>query len=487
MPPLKAITLHSRPYAKRAIAWSCDGELAVAADDSFHIFVPEFPPPTGEDDDEAGRDPVTHDGASAGAASSQGQVPSSSSAFVPRPQFSQGARHLPVSYPPLSPHVNGHLFAAAGLPFPAARHTIAEVDLETGQERLVERVAADGEEANQPHGAGTGPISGVGSTLNHVVALGWSPSGLGRNRRPVLAVLTASGTLVLYGEGGSGGGADEDEDAAMPSPLGLGRQGIARDVQAWIVLWGVGERLMVPGQDEFGENIISFAWARAVAPGKALLAYLTDQKEVVILSVQSAFTQHTSRNGAAKALEASWLVREAARFMAAGPHPARGVTDPDYVPSGTSFGLCWSPWSGDAQASTSVLSYMDQNYIGFRRVNIKADLSAVEAETQDSDGLCLFLSTDAFVEWEDAVSSPFLFWLSLSMAETSVLLTDDSAMDCGRCDNVSRHHCQPFPAQALPGCSVSPAAAQEHRSSQHPRLRDDVSDRDRLRHESHTE
>ncbi|CRK09923.1 hypothetical protein BN1723_009093 [Verticillium longisporum] len=52
VPQLNTITLRSRPLTTHAITISCDAELAVAADDSVHIMLPEFPTP--EDDTRRG-------------------------------------------------------------------------------------------------------------------------------------------------------------------------------------------------------------------------------------------------------------------------------------------------------------------------------------------------------------------------------------------------------------------------------------------------
>uniref|UniRef100_A0A8H7TW19 Transcription factor IIIC 90kDa subunit N-terminal domain-containing protein n=1 Tax=Bionectria ochroleuca TaxID=29856 RepID=A0A8H7TW19_BIOOC len=41
--PLKTLNLKSRPLTNRALAWSCDGELAVATDEIIYIFLPEYP------------------------------------------------------------------------------------------------------------------------------------------------------------------------------------------------------------------------------------------------------------------------------------------------------------------------------------------------------------------------------------------------------------------------------------------------------------
>jgi hypothetical protein len=81
----------------------------------------------------------------------------------------------------------------------------------------------------------------------------------------------------------------------------------------------------------------------------------------------------------------------------------------DWVPHGTSFGLQWGPWLQNAGSRTCVISFVDRNYVGFRKVTIKdewarGELPSVKVEKEDTHGLCVHLSTDAFVEFEDAVS-----------------------------------------------------------------------------------
>jgi hypothetical protein len=82
--------------------------------------------------------------------------------------------------------------------------------------------------------------------------------------------------------------------------------------------------------------------------------------------------------------------------------------DPDFVPCGTSFGLRWSPWLEAGGSRTSLLSFIDRNYIGFRRITVKEPWIRGEApnlvvESKDIGGRCLHLSSDAFVEFEDGV------------------------------------------------------------------------------------
>ncbi len=345
--PLREITLNSRPIAKRAIRFSCDGDLAVTADDSVHVFVPEFP------DLSKRREKLKAQAAATGhqhAINPQDDTSDESDDDNPasqqythqplRAQFSEGAKHMPVSFPPLDPRVNRELFLAQKLPFPYEGALDADPqDLDSAADDSAPSDDDDDDAAfdsdgsngsgaglgfNRPYGAGYGPITGVGSSMNHVVAIGWSPSGLGVNRRPVLAVLTGSGTIAVFGDGG-------EVDNILPRA----NEGMLqrRELNSWVVLWGVGERLIVPGQQaEVSEYLRGFAWAREVGPGQALLATVNDVGEVAVLGVQCVFVEEEGRvevSGRAEAREgAVWLVREVARFKAEGPHEGSNVSYP---------------------------------------------------------------------------------------------------------------------------------------------------------------
>ena len=229
-----------------------------------------------------------------------------------RAQYSEGSKHMPVSYPPLDPRINRELFAAAGFPFPYDTVNEGESEEEDESEedddgrgqrgkKAGRRSRSDDEDEddddgeneggeviggrfnipNRPFGSGYGPITGVGSSMNHVVHMAWSPSGLGINRRPILGILTGSGTLAMYGDGNS-----------VANILPRANEGMLqhRELTSWMVLWGVGERLMVPGQQaDVSENVRGFAWAKEIAPGQALLATVNDLMEVAVVSVQSVY------------------------------------------------------------------------------------------------------------------------------------------------------------------------------------------------------
>jgi hypothetical protein len=85
--------------------------------------------------------------------------------------------------------------------------------------------------------------------------------------------------------------------------------------------------------------------------------------------------------------------------------------DPDYTPGSTAFSLKWSPWSFSGGLRIASLAVISKNHVGFRKIAIKVGWEpgqepSIEVEDSDSAGICLFLSTDAFVEWEDMVRLP---------------------------------------------------------------------------------
>ncbi|KAL2164792.1 hypothetical protein VTH06DRAFT_88 [Thermothelomyces fergusii] len=457
--PLREITVNSRPLVKRAIQFSCDGDLAVTADDSVHVFVPEFPDfskrrerlkarSTDQQyelgakgnwsvDHESSEDEDENDGG-----------PRSYNHQATRAQYSEGSKHMPVSFPPLDPRVNRELFAAQNIPFPhegavdvegqdaESNDDSAGSDDDDPYDSQDEEDQGTGLGSNRPYGAGYGPITGVGSSMNHVVGIGWSPSGLGVNRRPILGVLTGSGTLAMFGEGG------ESANILPRANEGMLQR---RELNSWIVLWGVGERLIVPGQQtEVSEYIRGFAWAGEIAPGQALLATINDLNEVAIISVQCVFVPDEDRSQGDSAFRAGprekvlWRVREECRFKAEGPHKETNQLDPDWVPFGTSFGLRWGPWLHTGGSRTCVLSFMDRSYVGFRKVTIeetwvRGEAPSLEVGSEDTHGMCVHLSTDAFVVFEDAIwtvdgvsSCRGLIATGFDLKQFHVALTGDS-------------------------------------------------------------
>lgn len=161
-------------------------------------------------------------------------------------------------------------------------------------------------------GVGCGKITSSGASLGQIIRVEWSPSGLGSNLRPVLTALTAHGAITCFGE-------HIDLRKGGPSILQV------RSFKNWRILWGLGAQLPLPvlGEDQrrergtdveiVDERITSFSWAREILPGKALLAYATDEGEVAIMSVQ-----FYSRDGAPD--YKGWEIQEVARFDGRGPH-----------------------------------------------------------------------------------------------------------------------------------------------------------------------
>ncbi|KAI8944941.1 hypothetical protein F4801DRAFT_158622 [Xylaria longipes] len=342
--PLESLNLAILPKTTHNITWSPDSELAVGCDDCVLVYVPEF-----------SRIPAPINGGRYDAG--------------PR-QYDEAALRFPIA-PLKSPDLNRHLFDQAGQEF-------------AGYASFT--------------GAGSGIITGHGSTLNHTVALAWSPCGLGRMNRAVLAVLTAAGIVTVYCQGASEvvGGA-------------VGRN--ARSLRPWVPAWHVGGGLLVPtdGHPSTGkkECITAFSWARDAHAGVAIMSYVNDEHEIVLLLVRA--THHAK---AAPGHPGTWTVREVARFMAEGPHPTPAdPTDPDYANCSSSFALSWSPWLKRGGSRTSIVSYVAHNHIGFRQVTLddpeeghhEHDLPSVHVARADTSGVCLYLSTDAFVVWEDKI------------------------------------------------------------------------------------
>lgn len=403
--PLHPIDLKSQPHNHRALAWSSDAELAVAADDSVTIYLPAFPfldpsqpfgldqdgvtndtaaavsedehgmgilpanlPANDEGDDDLGSDNEEDDdddddeeeGEEEGDEAGDGDAGNSSVLFgqqrsgqaqvqAQRQYADETSRKLWVSYPALHPELNLHVWEAAGKAMPLIRSGPSAVEDKGGlfgdgargvvpveggggepmegveeaaqqrqqQQQLEEKMMMEDamvQEVNSHPGAGTGVIGGAGSSLNHVVAVEWSPSGLGRNLRPVLAVLTGCGSLAVYGEGGP---LPFGSNAKPSRVVGLGKSAV-RDLQSWLALWSVGENFVVPGQEEFGygEFVKAFAWCGELSAGRALLSYMNDLREIVILSVGTTFRK-TPDHGLEEAI---WNVQEIARMETGGPH-----------------------------------------------------------------------------------------------------------------------------------------------------------------------
>ena len=55
-----------------------------------------------------------------------------------------------------------------------------------------------------------------------------------------------------------------------------------------------------------------------------------------------------------------------------------------------------------------MIAYVARNYVGFRRVTMQTpwprmETPEIDVSPVDSSGICLFLGSDAFVQWEDLV------------------------------------------------------------------------------------
>ncbi|GKT45780.1 uncharacterized protein ColSpa_05961 [Colletotrichum spaethianum] len=394
IPPLKTLTLKSRPLTSHALTFSCDAELAVAADDSIHVFLPEFPTPeeptstTTANKPSAPKDHAAQEAAEkdpAGLAAAAAVADAQDGSKTSRQQFYTYILRIPTSRKP-DPRMNAALFTAQDLAPPTY-----DDDYATSAGGVAEDLSSAFE------GVGSGTVTGYGASLNQVVAIEWSPAGLGRNLRAVLAVMLTSGALLVFGEGGGG-------------MVDLGAR--MRNFRDWRILWGVGANLPLPdaGSEDGAylpkDKVRSFSWAKYLGPGQALMAYATDQEEVVVLSVQYYLPNELDDESDARSH--IWEVEELARFDARGPHPSINIMDPDYIPYTSAFSLKWSPWLRSDGSRTAVLAYCARNYVGFRRITIPSKWARgagldFAVEEADLTGICTNLLADAFVEWEEAI------------------------------------------------------------------------------------
>ena len=264
--PLRTIHLKSRPLTSHALSWSCDGELAVATDDTIYIFIPEYPRGGGPDD--AGEDEELQS------------------------QFSLSYRASGLIRP--DPTINAQLCSFSGI-----------------------RVA--GPPANDENwfpGVGNGLVTGSGASICQIVRLEWSPNGLGCNLRPILTALSTNGGVYALGE-----------HIDMQSTMVAGMR--TRSFKAWKTLWGLGAQLPLPdasvedGFRNMNERIQSFSWAKELAPGRALMAYCNDAEEVAIMSIQ-LFPR--PREGEPSIDETIWDIREVGRFDGRGKHTKEDVS-----------------------------------------------------------------------------------------------------------------------------------------------------------------
>lgn len=347
--PLKTIHLKSRPLTPHALAWSCDAELAVATDDTIYIFLPEYP--KASDRDEASDEELQ--------------------------QFSLSFRAMGLIKP--DPMLNAQLCAFKGLTVTSPRTT----------------------EENWFTGVGSGLVTSSGASVCQVIRLEWSPNGLGCNLRPILTTLSSTGAIIAIGE---------HIDRQSTVITGMRTRGF----KAWKTLWGLGAQLPIPdssvedGYRNMNERIQAFSWSKEISSGRALLAYCNDAEEIAIMGIQ-LYSQPKPSDSTVE--EAVWDIQEISRFDGRGLHTkedATDTTDPDFVPHGSAFSLKWSPWFVSEGKRTALLAYLAKNYVGFRRITIKGDwvkgqLPGIEVEEKDMTAICTFLSTDAFIEWENTI------------------------------------------------------------------------------------
>lgn len=265
--PLKSIELRSRPLTGHCLAWSCDAELAVATDDVIYIFLPEYP--------KAGR-------------SSEGGEDESS-----QHQFSLSMRASGMIRP--DPNINGQICALQGIKIPVLR---------------------PGDE-NWFTGVGNGLVTGSGASVSQMIRLEWSPNGLGCNQRPILTALSTNGAIFALGE-------NIDPQSTVISGMRT------RSFKAWKTLWGLGAQMPIPdasteeGYRMVNDRIQSFSWAKEVSGGRALLAYMTDREEVVIMSIQLANRSKSAVNAAEE--QSRWEFQELGRFDGSGLHTREDVS-----------------------------------------------------------------------------------------------------------------------------------------------------------------
>ncbi|KAF5576499.1 hypothetical protein FPCIR_12562 [Fusarium pseudocircinatum] len=197
-----------------------------------------------------------------------------------------------------------------------------------------------------------------------------------------------------------------DRQSAMISGMRV------RSFKAWKTLWGLGAQLPLPDSNEedgyrnMNERIQAFSWAKEVATGRGLLAYCNDVEEVAVMAVQ-LFSQ--AKEGDPSSEETRWDIQEVGRFDGRGRHikeDAVDITDPDYVPHGSAFSLKWSPWLNGQGKRVAILAYLAKNHVGFRKITIIGNWERghpphIEVEKADMAAICMFLSTDAYIEWED--------------------------------------------------------------------------------------
>lgn len=323
-----------------------------------------------------------------------------------KPQFSLALTTCGIIRP--NPAINGPLCAFAGVSLPAGNF----------------------DEPTIFQGVGSGECTKSGSSLGQAVRVEWSPNGLGQNLRPILSVLTTSGSIVSLGEH-----VDNRTAATAASAR-------CRTFKHWKILWGLGARLPIPdgasadGLRYMNERVVSFAWSKEIGPGRALLAYVNDQRDVVVMAVQ--LVQKTQGQGlSAGEDESGWEIFEAARFDGRGRHDAGHAMDPDFVPSGGAYSVSWSPWFASGDFQTATIAYVAPHHVGFRRIVIEGEWRrgqdpAIQIEPADTVSICTFLSADAFVEWEDAIWHEGRAQMARGIIATPFVIKPFQVNLCGR-------------------------------------------------------
>ena len=292
VPPLTPFkVISTRLHTPQSLAWSGDGELAVAADDSLHVYLPHFrnEPRLGEEEEE---DSEGEDGDESEAGRGSGEDGAERPWFlrkVIRGKRQYSAAPLRVLIPQMTdPRVNQNLLAKRGA------------------------VVNFNEEEDDFMGVGVGVVTGFGSALNQAAAVQWSPSGLGPNSRPIVTALLTKGMILAWGE--MLGGKEQAVD------------GGTRDFRYWKMLWGLGGSMPLPEGGKFsvkGDKVKAFSWAGEIGVGRALLGYHTDADELVVMAVQYVESvEYEGMNSDGPV----WRVDEVLRVKVPGPHVRADVS-----------------------------------------------------------------------------------------------------------------------------------------------------------------
>ena len=283
VPPLAPFKIiGTRLHTPQSLSWSPDGELAVAADDSVHIYLPHFRNERllGDEEDSLS------DGDESESAREDGDRP-----FFLRKRISGKRQYASVPLRILIPQVT-------------------DPRVNEGLLNKKGAVVEFNEDEDDFMGVGTGVVTGFGSALNQPVSVQWSPPGLGPNLRPVVTALITKGMILAWGEV-----LNYDETASSGT----------RDFRSWKALWGLGGSMPLPSGGSFsvkGDRITAFAWAGEVADGRALLGYHTDADELVVVAVQYVEEVGEGMNSEGPA----WRVDEVARVAVPGPHVKTDVS-----------------------------------------------------------------------------------------------------------------------------------------------------------------